>query len=85
LSLILTAVLGGLSLPAHQKTASQFIRLGINVVCGVGLCLLSLLKFNSELGPNYMLSAWMVPTLCLVYFVNVIITHVRVPGKSKSH
>jgi hypothetical protein len=74
-----------LSLPHHKKTASQYIRLGTNVLSGIGLCLLSTIKYNIQLRDTYLSSAWMIPTICLVYFVNVVITHIRIPGKLKGH
>ncbi|KAF2274201.1 uncharacterized protein EI97DRAFT_422655 [Westerdykella ornata] len=85
LSLILTTLLGGLSLPARQRKPSQYIRLGINGSCGLGLCLISLIKFNKDHEANYLVSVWMIPTLCIVYFVCVLANHVRLPGKAKSH
>ncbi|KAF2744566.1 hypothetical protein M011DRAFT_168779 [Sporormia fimetaria CBS 119925] len=81
LSLIITTILGVLSLPRHQRKASQYIRLGVNFASGLGICLVSLLSFNEEHEITYLTEAWMIPTICLVYFVNVVITHVRLPGK----
>ena len=49
--------------------------------CGVGLCLVSLIKYNYEHKQAYLSGAWMIPTLCIVYFVCVVVAHVRLPGK----
>ncbi|KAF2688479.1 hypothetical protein K458DRAFT_440113 [Lentithecium fluviatile CBS 122367] len=84
LALIITTFLGFLSLPASQKTASQHIRLGINFVLGVGLCLISTIKYNYTNKQNYMWSPWMIPTLCILYFICVVINHVSLP-KRKTH
>ncbi|KAJ4287620.1 hypothetical protein N0V90_012323 [Kalmusia sp. IMI 367209] len=82
-SLIITTVLGFLSLPASQRRLSTYIRLGVNFVFGAGLCLLSTLKFNSNLQENYLSSAWMIPTVCLVYFICVVVNHIRMPRRKR--
>ncbi|KAF2878548.1 hypothetical protein BDV95DRAFT_475710, partial [Massariosphaeria phaeospora] len=79
LSLIITTVLGFISLPVHQRTLSQRIRLGLNAFFGVGLCLISLLRYNMDLKVNYMSSDWMIPTICMIYFICVVINHVSLP------
>ncbi|KAF2250693.1 hypothetical protein BU26DRAFT_424254 [Trematosphaeria pertusa] len=84
LSLIITTILGFLSLPASQRRVSQYVRLGVNLVFGVGLCLISTLKYNWDLKANYLSSPWMIPTLCIVYFVCVVVNHISLP-KRKMH
>jgi hypothetical protein len=81
---LITTLLGALSLPAHQRKPSTYIRLGINGICGLGLCLISLIKFNFDEKMNYLSSPWMIPTLCLVLFFCVVVNHVRLP-KRKTH
>jgi low temperature requirement protein LtrA len=66
LSLIITAFLGYLSLPASEKKLSQYIRLGITFVVGIGLCLVSTLKYNVDYKLNYLQSPWMIPTICIL-------------------
>jgi hypothetical protein len=66
LALILTTFLGWLSLPAEQKKLSQYVRLGINGVFGIGLCLISTMKYNEDTKTNYMWSPWMIPTICIL-------------------
>jgi hypothetical protein len=84
-ALLLITALGALSLPAHQRKPSTYIRLGIQGLCGVGLCLISTLKYNWDLKSEYLGSAWMIPTICLVLFGCVIAQHVRLPGKDHTH
>jgi low temperature requirement protein LtrA len=66
LALIITTTLGWLSLPASQKKTSQYIRLGINFVFGIGLCLISTINYNDTRKKNYMWSPWMIPTICIL-------------------
>ncbi|KAL1601471.1 hypothetical protein SLS60_006386 [Paraconiothyrium brasiliense] len=82
-ALIVISVLGYLSLPASQRRVSSYVRLGVNLIFGVGLCLVATLKFNEALEENYLASAWMIPTICLVYFVCVVINHIRIKGIKK--
>jgi hypothetical protein len=83
-ALIINAILGFLSLPKHKHTISNYIRLGINAAAGLGLCLVVLIKYNAQSLDNYMSSAWMIPTICLVMFICVLVNHVRLP-KRKVH
>ncbi|KAF2267613.1 hypothetical protein CC78DRAFT_541554 [Lojkania enalia] len=83
-SLIFTTVIGFISLPAHKRRVSEYIRFAVNLVCGVGLCLVTLIKYNTVAQGNYLGSAWMVPTICIVLFVCVVVNHIRLP-KEKEH
>lgn len=85
LAILINTFIGGLSLPAHKRRPSEYIRLGVNGLCGLGLCLVSLIKYNWNLKLSYLESAWMIPCLVLTYFLCVIANHVRIPGKSKAH
>ncbi|KAJ4347952.1 uncharacterized protein N0V89_009324 [Didymosphaeria variabile] len=82
-ALIIISVLGYLSLPASQRRVSSYVRLCVNFIFGVGLCLVATLKLNEPLEENYLASAWMIPTICLVYFVCVVTNHIRVKGIKK--
>ncbi|KAF2640764.1 hypothetical protein P280DRAFT_490167 [Massarina eburnea CBS 473.64] len=81
LSLVVIAILGYLSLPDSQRRLSQYIRLGINLFCGVGLSLVATLKYDWDLKANFLSSAWMIPTILLVYFVCVVGNHLGLPAK----
>ncbi|KAF2471156.1 uncharacterized protein BDR25DRAFT_223577 [Lindgomyces ingoldianus] len=85
LALILTTVLGFLSLPAHQRRGSEYIRLSINFFAGVGVCMIIplVVHFGDKDG-NYISSAWLIPTLCILFFLCVVINVAKV-GKEKKH
>ncbi|KAF2183930.1 hypothetical protein K469DRAFT_689677 [Zopfia rhizophila CBS 207.26] len=85
LALVLTTILGFLSLPAHQRRQSEYARLGANMAAGIGLSLIACLRYNDNLQGNYLVSPWMIPTLCLVLFGCVVINHVRIGGKKKGY
>lgn len=85
LALILLSVISTLSLTAEKRKRSQYIRIGLAFAAGVALCLITLLRYNADARGNYMASAWMVPTLCIVYFVCVVANHIRVQSKTKAH
>ncbi|PSN70736.1 hypothetical protein BS50DRAFT_267022 [Corynespora cassiicola Philippines] len=81
LSLILTTILGYISLPAHKRRPAEYVRLGINGTAGFALCLLVLIRYNPTNLQNYMGSAWMIPTICLVLFGCVVVNHIRRQGR----
>ncbi|KAF2121199.1 bacterial low temperature requirement A protein-domain-containing protein [Lophiotrema nucula] len=82
-ALLLTTTLAFLSLPARQRRPSEYARLGFNFLCGIGLCLITLIKYNTGNEADYITGSWMIPTLCIVLFVCVIVGHVRVPGRKR--
>ena len=84
LSLILITTLGFLSLPKHQRRIAEYVRLGVNAVFGLALCLLSTIRYNDGNMYRYLRSAWMIPTICLILFICVVVSHVRAP-KRKAH
>ncbi|KAF2728351.1 hypothetical protein EJ04DRAFT_415106, partial [Polyplosphaeria fusca] len=79
LALILTTVLGFLSLPKHERKLSTYIRMGVNGAFGLGLCLVTLIKFDALDEANYLFSAWMIPTICIILFLCVIVNHAHLP------
>jgi hypothetical protein len=48
---------------------------------GIGLCLVSLIRFNQDSMYKFLGSAWMIPTICLTLFVCVISSHIGLPKK----
>lgn len=85
LALIITVVLGFLSLPPRERRAGTYARMAVTGVAGLGLCLIALVRFNYTLMYRYLGSAWMIPTICLTLFFCVLINHIRVPMKAKAH
>ncbi|CAI6334022.1 unnamed protein product [Periconia digitata] len=83
LSLVVMAILGFLSLPPSQRINSQYVRLGINALCGFGLTFVAAVKYNPSLKAKYMSSSWMIPTILLVYFYCVVVNLVSRPRKMK--
>lgn len=81
LALILITALGVLSLPKHERRISVYIRSAICTAFGISLCCLSAIRYNNGQMIAWLGSAWMIPTICLVLFVCVIITHVRLPRR----
>ncbi|KAF1961254.1 hypothetical protein CC80DRAFT_488575 [Byssothecium circinans] len=79
-SLIIMAILGYLALPDSQRHLSHYIRLGVNFICGIGLALISTFKYDWDLKAKYLSSAWMIPTIVLVYFVCVVVNHLVLPS-----
>ncbi|KAF2443742.1 hypothetical protein P171DRAFT_495609, partial [Karstenula rhodostoma CBS 690.94] len=82
-SLIIVSILGYLSLPASQHRVAAYIHFSLNVVFGVGLCLVATLRYNEGLQENFPGSAWVIPTICFVYFFCVVINHIRVKWTKK--
>ncbi|KAF2203015.1 hypothetical protein GQ43DRAFT_412506 [Delitschia confertaspora ATCC 74209] len=84
LALILTSVLSMLSFTPEQRRALQYFRQGLNFLLGLGLCLLSTMKYTDASG-KYASSPWMIPTLCIVFFICLVVNHVRIGEKDKAH
>lgn len=55
------------------------IRTALYFALGLGLSLVSLLHYNQTDANNYKDSPWLLPTICLVWFVVLAITHIRNP------
>ncbi|KAH7073713.1 hypothetical protein BKA63DRAFT_39264 [Paraphoma chrysanthemicola] len=84
LALILTAALGFLSLPKHQRRAGNIVRLAITAAAGLGLSLVSLIRYSEPHMYEYLGSSWMIPTICLTLFFCVVVDHAQKP-KKKAH
>lgn len=83
-ALILSAIMGFLSLPMRERRASSYARLGAIGALGLGLALVSLIRYTPDNMYSYLSSAWMIPTICLTLFICVVISHIRAP-KKKAH
>jgi phosphatidylserine synthase len=82
LALVLTALLGYLSLPMDRRRKSTIIRLAVTATAGVGLSLVSLIRFDQSHMYAYLGSAWMIPTICLTLFFCMVVDHIGVPWKT---
>ncbi|KAF1917907.1 hypothetical protein BDU57DRAFT_446293 [Ampelomyces quisqualis] len=81
LTLVLTASLGYLSLPMDRRRKSTIVRLAVTATAGVGLSLVSLIRFDQSHMYAYLGSAWMIPTICLMLFFCMVVDHIGVPWK----
>ncbi|KAF3050833.1 hypothetical protein E8E11_007312 [Didymella keratinophila] len=84
LALILITFLGLLSLPKSERRVSVYIRSAICLTFGITLCCLSAIRYDDGQMLKWLGGAWMIPTICLVLFACVIVTHARLP-KRKVH
>ncbi|CAO2648353.1 Nn.00g076200.m01.CDS01 [Neocucurbitaria sp. VM-36] len=82
LGLILTTLLGFISLPKRDHRVPIYARLAINSAAGIALCLISTVRFNDGNLYNYLGSAWIIPTICLALFVCVVLNHVTLPKRT---
>ncbi|KAM0344253.1 hypothetical protein ACHAPU_007779 [Fusarium lateritium] len=55
------------------------IRHTIFTLLGVGTSLVACLRYNEEKAANFQVSAWMLPTITLVWVIVLVLTHVRNP------
>ncbi|KAF2028562.1 hypothetical protein EK21DRAFT_101735 [Setomelanomma holmii] len=81
LALVITATLGFLSLPQHQRRAGNIVRLAITAAAGLGLSLVSLIRYSDTAMYKYLGSSWMIPTICLTLFFCVVVDHIQKPKK----
>ena len=71
-------MIGFLSLEPRKRCKNAYLRLTVNAVSGVGLCLLPLIDTNPMIRDSYLRSSWMLPTICIVLFVSVVSNHLRI-------
>ncbi|KAH8892634.1 hypothetical protein GQ53DRAFT_781293 [Thozetella sp. PMI_491] len=57
----------------------HYIRTAINILMGIGLCLVSLVLKNTDMAANYGPTPWVLPTACLTFFVMLIFNHLPHP------
>ncbi|OAL55498.1 hypothetical protein IQ07DRAFT_607828 [Pyrenochaeta sp. DS3sAY3a] len=84
LSLILTTLLGYISLPPKDRRIAVYARLLINTALGTALCLVSVVRFSQNNLYYYLGSAWIIPTICLTLFVCVVVNHATLPRRRPS-
>lgn len=54
------------------------------MLLGIGLALVATMQYNETNELNFLGSSWMIPTICLISFFAVVITHIKKP-KKKAH
>lgn len=79
--MILYSLIGGLSLTKPERRAGPIVRLAVTGALGLGLALVSVIRFDTADMNKYLGSAWMVPTICLTMFACVVIDHIGLPKK----
>lgn len=82
---MLMAAIGIISLPASRRQRSEYIRLAVNGICGLVLCLITLVNTSAVTQERYLESAWMLPVICIITFVDILALHVRKSDKHKDH
>ncbi|KAH8881009.1 hypothetical protein GQ53DRAFT_520559 [Thozetella sp. PMI_491] len=60
-------------------TPFNYFRTTLNTLFAVGLCLVSLVNNNDDRAEAYESSPWMLPTICLVFFIVLIVNHLPHP------
>jgi hypothetical protein len=71
------AVIALVALPQEQRVRRECFRLFFHTVCGFAICLICLINTNKPNQKDYLESAWMLPTICLLFFSWVFIKHVQ--------
>ncbi|KAH7068436.1 hypothetical protein BKA63DRAFT_581897 [Paraphoma chrysanthemicola] len=85
IALMLMAAIGIISLPARRRQKSEYIRLAVNGICGLVLCLITLVHTSAVTQERYLESAWMLPVICIITFIDVLALHIRKSDKHKGH
>ncbi|KAI0132380.1 hypothetical protein BJ170DRAFT_246355 [Xylariales sp. AK1849] len=73
----------------HGWTLFIIFRTALFFIMGLGLALIVLLASNEQYGLNYLLTPWLLPTICIVFFVVILLSHLPHPpplffkGKAK--
>jgi hypothetical protein len=81
---MLMALIGFIALPASRRHISEYMRIAVNAVCGLTLCLITLVNTNAVTQERYMESAWMLPVICILLFIDVVAIHARNPWSKKT-
>jgi hypothetical protein len=77
--LILLTTLFVLTKGRRGWTPFNYFRTALFYLLGIGTCLVLLLKTNDDHATRFMASPWLLPTLCLVMFVVLVLTHLPSP------
>ncbi|KAE8843329.1 hypothetical protein HRS9139_02626 [Pyrenophora teres f. teres] len=79
LALTLMACIAFLSLQQEKRHLREYLRLLVMLVTGFTICLICLVGTNKKEQKMYMESAWMLPTICILFFLCVVARHIRRP------
>jgi hypothetical protein len=74
------AIIAFVSLRHKERNWREYIRLSFHTFCGFAICLICLINTNKPSQKSHMESAWMLPTICLIFFLCVAMRHVRWKG-----
>ena len=74
------ACIAFLSLQQEKRHVREYLRLLVLLVTGFTICLICLVSTNKKEQKVYMESAWMLPTICILFLVCVVARHIRMPG-----
>jgi hypothetical protein len=58
------------------------LRLVLNTIIGIVLCLISTLVYSEEAGAKFAGSSWVLPTVTIALFVVAVVAHVRTGAKN---
>ena len=56
---------------------AEYIRLAVTTLLGTGLALVATIRFNEDNELSFLASSWMIPTICLISFFAVVVTHIK--------
>ncbi|KAI0571666.1 LtrA domain-containing protein [Pyrenophora tritici-repentis] len=79
LALTFIAYIAFLSLQQERRHLCEYLRLLVMLVTGFTICLICLVTTNKKEQKVYMESAWMLPTICILFFLCVVARHIRRP------
>ncbi|KAI4624491.1 hypothetical protein J4E83_004166 [Alternaria metachromatica] len=81
LALTFMAIIAFVSLPPVKRHLRQYVRLLTIVLIGFAVCLICLINTSKPSQKHYMESNWMLPTICLLFFFCVLVSHLRPPAR----
>jgi hypothetical protein len=77
MALTFMAVIALVALLSEQCVCREYFRLAWHTVCGFAICLICLINTNKPNQKSYLESAWMLSTICLLFFSCLFGKHVR--------
>jgi uncharacterized integral membrane protein len=70
------AIIALVSLQPDKRNRREYMRLSFHTFCGFAICLICLINTNKPSQKNYMKGAWMLPTICIIFFACVVMKQV---------
>ena len=62
-------------------TLFNYVRIGLNMLLALGLCLVTLLGLNENDMDAYNNTPWIMPTICLTFFIVLVVNHLPHPSR----